>query len=688
MDTIRRLQDEAAAFATEPLLVTPGGYGMSLHRGYIPLLTNFTFEDKAAKGFRKRTAEDRPEPAVYFSALELVRDNKILLLSGPSGSGKTSFAKYLSYQLSFKGTFEPRALIRNEDGAVYSEKWAARGMLPCYFGVEGPETLKDIINNVLPKLVDRLDSPPGLILVLDMIENAGDDGFLFIAEIIAFAKKCENMKLLLLGETSGIKDRVFSSDVVRHDLLPLLQVQRRQNVSEMTGVGSSDVSIGLGQAAANPVYFALALEAKHHGDSVEDLLDAWLSCITPEKDDSDKIVAEAFDIFSTKSLQGKILDVAQANDHMLLSSTAIRNLLVARHLLNLPKEIATALFYKNPTKSEPILQSLLRRLSTTSPASSFALASELMKGSQSNAQLGALLVSDFVTSGEISKQIAAHMLAIIQETTLPFSQREKASRVLSRSGDPRDLTALAAIPSGEVTLGSETHPNSQPVHKVSLAAFRIGLYPVVNRDYTAFIADTKRKWQSPDGGSAEMQNAPATDLSWYDARAYCAWLTPRWRACGKITGNEHVRLPTEPEWERAARLDISTTDAATIIYPWGTAWRDDAANYEVSGLNARCAVGLFPKGRAASGCYDMVGQVWEWCSTLWGEEMTTPTFRYPWREDGREDAAAPGEVRRVLRGGCFSSGREKISCAYRGSLEAGGSWRGNGFRVVVAPVPA
>jgi iron(II)-dependent oxidoreductase len=65
--------------------------------------------------------------------------------------------------------------------------------------------------------------------------------------------------------------------------------------------------------------------------------------------------------------------------------------------------------------------------------------------------------------------------------------------------------------------------------------------------------------------------------------------------------------------------------------------------------------------------------------------MATPSFAYPYRDDGREDVAATDQIRRVLRGGCFSSCPAKANATYRGSLEAGGFWRGSGFRVVVAP---
>ena len=83
-------------------------------------------------------------------------------------------------------------------------------------------------------------------------------------------------------------------------------------------------------------------------------------------------------------------------------------------------------------------------------------------------------------------------------------------------------------------------------------------------------------------------------------------------------------------------------------------------------------------------CADMTGQVWEWTSTLWGDDMATPSFKYPYRADGREDAQAGPRIRRVLRGGCFSSARNKACCTYRGSLEPDGFWRGNGFRVAVS----
>lgn len=148
------------------------------------------------------------------------------------------------------------------------------------------------------------------------------------------------------------------------------------------------------------------------------------------------------------------------------------------------------------------------------------------------------------------------MLVIIENSALSTLQRGKAGRILSRLGDPRALTALAVVPAGRCILGSTCHFNSTPSCQLSLREFRIGLYPIVNRDFKKFVLETSRKWQSPDGFDLEKQNAPATDLSWYDAISYCNWLTCRWHLSGKIPLDEHVRLPTEPEWERAARGDL------------------------------------------------------------------------------------------------------------------------------------
>jgi len=652
---------------------------LNLAEGYIPLLVNFTFEDKAAKGFRKRNADDIPEPPVYFSALELVKDHKIVLLSGPSGSGKTTFAKHLAFILATTGSVDAHPLLRNEHGVFHNEEWPAVGILPFYFTIDDLGSLKTFVEETLPKLTlflaEGLEKRNSLLIILDTIHKAGEEGPLLIFKILALINDFENINLLFLGDARGVKQWGLPSSIVRHDLLPLLELQRRKILSNLTPSAASEIMIGTGAAAATPAYFALALQASDRGDQVEELLDVWLTVVAPETSASDALKIRAFDHLGDKSLGSGF------------SSQAVQQLLAACYLVNCPVETAIALFHQNPSESEPVLRSLLTRLNKSGKSGD--LIKELIRGSGCNAQLGSLLVSDSITDpGNLRDQILGQIFKIVEEGMLPAFQREQAGRILSRWGDPRDLTALTLVPAGDFTFGSENHPNSQPVDTISLHSFHIGIYPVVNQDYSLFVKETSRTWHSPDSRDPDRRNAPATDLSWNDATAYCKWLTPRWRAMGKIGFNEHVRLPTEPEWERASRADQNIEDGTDPIYPWGTRWQNDCANYEESGFNTTCSVGLFPKGRSPYGCYDMSGNIWEWCTTLWGDNMTTPTFKYPWRNDEREDLEAPASLRRVLRGGCFSSGRVKIGCTYRGSLEPGGFWRGNGFRVVVAPIPS
>ena len=144
-----------------------------------------------------------------------------------------------------------------------------------------------------------------------------------------------------------------------------------------------------------------------------------------------------------------------------------------------------------------------------------------------------------------------------------------------------------------------------------------------------------------------------------------------------------MRLATEPEWEYAAR-GARTTNPGEAVYSWPGTWAPDHSNSEEAGFNDTCPVGIFPKGRSPWGCYDLCGQIWEWTTTLWGDDMATPSWKYPYTDDGREALDAAPRIRRVLRGGCFSSSKDKACCTYRGSLEPAGFWRGNGFRVVVS----
>lgn len=673
------LLDTARAYGEAPLLSLPNATIATLATGYIPLLVNFSFEDKAAKGLRKLQNQAEPEPAVYFSALEMASDHSALLLAGETGSGKTTFARHLAFRLA-GDALGPSPLPRNNFGAMHDESWELDDVLPLYVKVAAGKSVSEILETAHPGVMAALSgttwaqSQASLLLMLDGIEAAGADGPALLAEALAFQASIPRIRLLALGEISVVKGWPLPNTFVRYDLLPLLKVQRVDAAMKLASIDLEKTGVALGDAASNPAQFVMAMGAGDAGQTPEGITDQWLEKVAGDPQASAFLCGLAFDALKDA-----------LDDPDILPVTRVRQLLAARHLASQPAEQAVAVFRTHPSVWTPVLKVLAARMSGSPQAATLIKA--LIDGHGDEVLRGALLAADLIIASDpLQERIAALLLSIIENGALSAPERERAGRVLSVWGDPRDLQALVSVPGGRFTFGSGTHPNSTPAHQIDVESFKIGAYPVTNGAYGRFVAETGRLWRSPDGFAADRRNAPATDLTWHDARAYCAWLTDCWRTEGRISANEIVRLPTEPEWERAARGDQQDAGDTVMVYPWGTQWMDDAANSEEAGFNNTCTVGIFPKGRSPYGCYDMAGQIWEWATTLWGDDMATPHFLYPYVNDGREALDAAPSIRRVLRGGCFSSGQMKACCTYRGSLEPDGYWRGNGFRIVVSTI--
>ena len=132
--------------------------------------------------------------------------------------------------------------------------------------------------------------------------------------------------------------------------------------------------------------------------------------------------------------------------------------------------------------------------------------------------------------------------------------------------------------------------------------------------------------------------------------------------------NQVVRLPSEAEWERAAR----GTDGR--IYPWSGDLDPGRANYAETGIGTTSAVGMFPAGVSPCGALDMAGNVWEWCATK----------RQGNYQDYRDDNDLAGGDARVVRGGSFFYGRRYVRCASRFSRDPLDRYDIIGFRVVLA----
>ena len=304
--------------------------------------------------------------------------------------------------------------------------------------------------------------------------------------------------------------------------------------------------------------------------------------------------------------------------------------------------------------------------------------------------------ADF-SRGDYETNLAALLASIRQVLGLTVTTPPPPVKVKKPEPKPDVLTItspihleLVRVPAGEFLMGSDSakdkkaYDDEQPQHRLHVSKFYIGKYPVTNAQYATFVKATKcevpehwMKGKIPSG----KENHPVVHVSWYDAVAFCEWLS-------RQTG-QPFRLPTEAEWEKAARGTNGR------IYPWGNTWDVKRCHSSAGAVGflttwSAALVGKHsPGGDSPYGAADMAGNVWEWTRSLWGKDLDKPDFGYPYDpEDGREDLEAGSDVRRVLRGGAFVCGARDARCAYR---YYGGypnsHWDNSGFRVVASPVP-
>ena len=215
-----------------------------------------------------------------------------------------------------------------------------------------------------------------------------------------------------------------------------------------------------------------------------------------------------------------------------------------------------------------------------------------------------------------------------------------------------------------VNLGCRTcSKDEQPIHKVEISTFEIGRFEVTNSQYLPFALETGRDmaaWRQ--FFTRGHDNFPVISISWSDAQAYCAWLQA-------LTGRAY-RLPTEAEWEYAARAN------SINLYILRNDLSGSEANFG-AGINERNSsvqVGRYKPNRF--GLYDMLGNAWEWCSDWYNENY--------YSESPTKDPQGPSDGQyRVLRGGGWQANSDQCRVAKRFWYNTGYALEGRGLRVAV-----
>jgi formylglycine-generating enzyme required for sulfatase activity len=305
--------------------------------------------------------------------------------------------------------------------------------------------------------------------------------------------------------------------------------------------------------------------------------------------------------------------------------------------------------------------------------------------------LGSKALRDFQPSKRDDKVVtlAREKLYEVIESDASLEERFEAGELVGTLGDLRIKTDnMVLVKEGKFMRGSSeyaayAHPEENPQREIYLDDYMICKYPVTNEEFKEFVDDggygkaRKHMWSEEgwrrreeneisepffwQGRRWNALNFPVVGISWFEAEAYANWLSER-------TGNQY-RLPTEAEWEKAAR----GTDG--FKYPWGEHFDKTLCNSYESRLHRTSPVGIFSKGKSPYGCFDMAGNVWEWCSDWYNDNYyaNSPDRNPKGPSDGAE---------RVIRGGGWDLGAWGCRSAFRYPHNPGTRYYHLGFRLL------
>jgi formylglycine-generating enzyme required for sulfatase activity len=310
----------------------------------------------------------------------------------------------------------------------------------------------------------------------------------------------------------------------------------------------------------------------------------------------------------------------------------------------------------------------------------------------------------------LRSRVIEALLQTMRNDKVEPRRRAEAGRVLAELGDPRpevmkvDAVEFCRVPAGPFWMGSDGRDEEKPLHQNTIPYdYFIARYPVTVAQFQEYLRDSERQPEDPDSLRGSV-SAPVVWVSWNEALAFCDWLTLRWRKNGWIEANWKVSLPSEAEWEKAARGGIEIPESPRIgpiqrlpgpgdlagnpaparSYPWGEGADPNRMNFSETEIGDPSSLGCFPTGASPYGCEEMSGNVWEWTRSLWGGDWDKPSYSYPHvAQDGREDLSSPHL--RVLRGGSFNGVTADVRCAVRHWYHP--SYHGwyVGFRLLLSP---
>ncbi|WP_155247659.1 SUMF1/EgtB/PvdO family nonheme iron enzyme [Teredinibacter turnerae] len=276
------------------------------------------------------------------------------------------------------------------------------------------------------------------------------------------------------------------------------------------------------------------------------------------------------------------------------------------------------------------------------------------------------------------------LLGIMAQQNYAIEFRAEAGRHLGAIGDPRPGTGIITLPTGAKL------PDIQwadiPAGEIKLKdiedkvfdipqPFKLAIYPVTHLQFQTFIDDDKgyynRKWwqgfepELTEAKQATWQepNHPRVDISWYEATAFCRWLTDHYSLAGLLpVEGGNIRLPYEWEWQQAA-----CSGDTSRMYPWQGV--ETSGHCNVGGvLHRTSAVGLFALGRSDQSVCDMAGNVWEWSANNYENPMQSNTLGI--------------DTAKTVRGGAWGYSASNARVSYRGGDLPGGRGSNLGFRVL------